>query len=889
MRHTITVALLFFATVSTLKPRVAHADELKSRLVPYCSVGMATVTGQNRTMWDIGEIEDSCEAAKVWLGQDPDWQASGEFLVDQENEVEIRCYYQQIVFNKKFKGIGAAPFEEANNDPVHEKASCLVLLVGDGVRELRPPVSTRGIHQFSTADEIVVRELAQRLAADPSNAQRYQLPELNFDKETGEVSLFVPEDPRDLLSDAEIEARLALKSTGIEPDDTVHEVEVTAEGGDERGFGERNLVDLPSAADIPSVASIASDDAKKVTPHVTEVEEKILFGRKSKIAGTLKYDLDFKQNGDGRAEAEARAYVLNNRIGLLTAVAQTKRNGTQTADPADDRIDFKANVKVKVLGKTQGFPMRNASVKVDYREKVGPEEFVNSSLYSYTFTFPVGPVIIDVELSIRGIVGIKEDYVGVKLADDDATNIVMHAGVRPYIEVIGMAKAQPITGRLPEGIKIADANITAEVTFVNATFLADADFATKSSGPCAQVKMLEPKGGGVVVKGKVKLDLFSAAPEAVADMVEDMCDIVEDTRQLGDGGISVGGITGGLQETVGRLCDGCDIDGVSLDPSVVSYGTALEAFEHGAGIAKGNLVKVIGEGNVEMLQNRFLEACDDMHDVIVKAGKLSKFVHKKEFYRYPEQDLGSERRFWHNDSCKHVPPPTTLEVCNKHPGSPIDVAVARNEGGANGWVVGGWYSVAPASCRKLPNFGSFTGDVYVHAFSRSAGKVWGKGDASFCVDEGRGFSHAHADSMSCSGAGLSVKKFSRTKLESGSNRYTFNTTLPTVKFCNDTDFDKVFAAVGYVEEGQAKASGWITIGKGACADVLRLADGPIYGFATADTSSLTPSWSPGPNRSFCVAQGVFKDLKSDSGCPGGSQARNFHRLTGNTWHITGAP
>jgi uncharacterized membrane protein len=464
----------------------------------------------------------------------------------------------------------------------------------------------------------------------------------------------------------------------------------------------------------------------------------------------------------------------------------------------------------------------------------------------------------------------------------------MHAGVRPYGALVGEGLLQPLSSRLPEEIRIAHVASKTTIEFVNATFVADADWNTRATGPCAQVKMLRPTGGKVEVGAEIALDLYGAAPETIANMVGDMCDVVEGARSEAGGGAPAGSSFElfGERNGCGPFSGVCEELGVNPDPSLVDFSSALDAFQHGADITQGNLVKVLGEGNAELLRDRFLEGCRDLKDVVVTAGRLTSFVHKRTFYKYKGKPWGSEKEFYRNDSCKHFPPPTTLEICNKHPATPIDVALVRHEGGQQGWVAAGWQSVAPATCRTVSNFAGYTGPVYIHGWSRNRQMTWGSGDASFCVNRGSGFQHANADTMACGGAGLAMQPFSRTVLKEGRNRFNLTVDLPTVKVCNDTDYDRIFAAVGYIEEATAKSSGWFSIPRGSCHDVLRLADGTIYGFATVDTRHFTRSWAPGPNRAFCVRENLFQDLPMSGGsCPSGAVAKNFHRITGNTWRV----
>jgi uncharacterized membrane protein len=446
------------------------------------------------------------------------------------------------------------------------------------------------------------------------------------------------------------------------------------------------------------------------------------------------------------------------------------------------------------------------------------------------------------------------------------------------------------TDLVEEEFRAVDVSYEIEIEMVRATFLASADWSSKGTGPCAEVKMLRPNSGAVKMALEAKLDLFGKAPEEIVNMVGDMCDMGGGERSVagatssglglrdGFGGDRLGGALGDLMEGKPPFQGGppsLDVNGVlgQLGDADISD------------IDPGNLLAVIDSGQLEALRDKFLDTCKDLEDMAIEAGRLTKMKYRKEVQPRKATPWGRDVSFFSNDSCRHVPPATTLEICNKHPSSPIDVALVRFEGGSNGWVAAGWESVPASSCRIIANFGTYEGPVYYYAMTSDRQLEWSGGDASFCINRGTGFQHPEADRMSCSGAGLARQSFKRVELKQGANRHSLSVNLPTVKFCNDTSYERIFAAIGYLREGAEASTGWFTIPRGECKQVLRLASGPIYGFATNDTSAFFETWGPSPSRPFCVRSSVFEDLIGSSGsCPDGS-AKLFHRISGNTWRI----
>jgi uncharacterized membrane protein len=868
---------------------LAGAQEL-AQPVPYCSVAVATASGKSRTMWDVGEVDDTCEAAQLWLGEEPDWRAKGEFDPTASNKVELRCYLDGRVYLKTFTGTGAEPFEAASSHPANDEASCLVIQVGDDYATLRfiPPPRPRAFHQLSYEDELIFRELGKILNTAGADREAFELPSFTVDREAGEITLFVPPPPATVETKAMREARERELRTGFLDDDTVHEEVYAADDG-----GARSGSNIPDVSSIgPSGSDPAFDRSSPrsgdaASAEVKHREEKILFGAKASVGGSIFTDVNFHKNGVGSATADARFYILRGRESIVKAQLTTSRIGVETPTTQDDKLKIKAYTFTKVTNKTL---LLDETVELDHRKETGPQKLTDVTLFKRQWVIMVGPVPVVITISVRGEVGLAADYVGIATAPDDISEVLVHAGVQPYTAAFAVGRAALATDLVEEEFRAVDVSYEIEIEMVRATFLASADWSSKGTGPCAEVKMLRPNSGAVKMALEAKLDLFGKAPEEIVNMVGDMCDMGGGERSVagatssglglrdGFGGDRLGGALGDLMEGKPPFQGGppsLDVNGVlgQLGDADISD------------IDPGNLLAVIDSGQLEALRDKFLDTCKDLEDMAIEAGRLTKMKYRKEVQPRKATPWGRDVSFFSNDSCRHVPPATTLEICNKHPSSPIDVALVRFEGGSNGWVAAGWESVPASSCRIIANFGTYEGPVYYYAMTSDRQLEWSGGDASFCINRGTGFQHPEADRMSCSGAGLARQSFKRVELKQGANRHSLSVNLPTVKFCNDTSYERIFAAIGYLREGAEASTGWFTIPRGECKQVLRLASGPIYGFATNDTSAFFETWGPSPSRPFCVRSSVFEDLIGSSGsCPDGS-AKLFHRISGNTWRI----
>jgi uncharacterized membrane protein len=115
-------------------------------------------------------------------------------------------------------------------------------------------------------------------------------------------------------------------------------------------------------------------------------------------------------------------------------------------------------------------------------------------------------------------------------------------------------------------------------------------------------------------------------------------------------------------------------------------------------------------------------------------------------------------------------PPTILKFCNNTT-SKLYVAYVKNTGN-QGWLSDGWFSVSPKNCRPPLNIGVYQGDIYLYAIDGQGG-FYGKGDASFCVDNANNFNFSNANTRNCNGGNLKKVGTSRWKVGSGTNTYTY--------------------------------------------------------------------------------------------------------------------
>jgi len=92
------------------------------------------------------------------------------------------------------------------------------------------------------------------------------------------------------------------------------------------------------------------------------------------------------------------------------------------------------------------------------------------------------------------------------------------------------------------------------------------------------------------------------------------------------------------------------------------------------------------------------------------------------------------------------------------------------------WSSKGWYEVKAYSSKTL-DLGNYTNDFYIHGETIIpetfwvAGKTinWGD-DVQFCIDPTNSFEIRYADKINCS----KRKSFSKTKIVTGINKWTFN-------------------------------------------------------------------------------------------------------------------
>ncbi len=84
------------------------------------------------------------------------------------------------------------------------------------------------------------------------------------------------------------------------------------------------------------------------------------------------------------------------------------------------------------------------------------------------------------------------------------------------------------------------------------------------------------------------------------------------------------------------------------------------------------------------------------------------------------------------------------------------------------WTSEGWYSIDPYSPKKL-DFDNYIGNIYIHAEQENSEGEWG-GGYSFCINLNSAFEIRFSDKIECKNSA----SFSKFKIETGKNTYTFN-------------------------------------------------------------------------------------------------------------------
>ena len=106
----------------------------------------------------------------------------------------------------------------------------------------------------------------------------------------------------------------------------------------------------------------------------------------------------------------------------------------------------------------------------------------------------------------------------------------------------------------------------------------------------------------------------------------------------------------------------------------------------------------------------------------------------------------------------------------------VNVCYAYYDGANSSWSTKGWYSIEKYSTKSI-NLGGYTNALYIHGYSTIPGDFWtadsqvswGK-DVSLCIDPKNAFEIRNADKVSCE----TNKKFSKTTINRGVNKWTFN-------------------------------------------------------------------------------------------------------------------
>jgi uncharacterized membrane protein len=106
----------------------------------------------------------------------------------------------------------------------------------------------------------------------------------------------------------------------------------------------------------------------------------------------------------------------------------------------------------------------------------------------------------------------------------------------------------------------------------------------------------------------------------------------------------------------------------------------------------------------------------------------------------------------------------------------VNVCYAYYDASNSSWSTKGWYSIEKYSSKSI-KLGAYTNTLYIYGYSDIPGDFWHANsqiswgnDVSLCIDTKNAFEIRNADKVKCE----TTKKFSKTTISRGVNKWTFN-------------------------------------------------------------------------------------------------------------------
>jgi uncharacterized membrane protein len=872
--------ILIIAGISALSLTVKADAESLPKMVPYCSVAMASRAGSNRTTWGQGTVTQTCDAAKTWLGEsNVDWMASGEFREDDNIDVQVRCARDGRLQVELFSGRGAEALQRAAYSDLAQSSHCLVAVIGDAVTYPKTVVANSPKDAFLLSRQQVVQLFKLDAAMrDPKNAQTtFDLPNLKV--EDGNLVLHLPDAPR--FQPAANSRAMRTDTSKVFDKTPVHSVAVGAGGvsGGSPGSSSVKVNELVGINDGFAKTFVDYQNSAGASGADNDVPEMIAqgaawspeLGDPDKVSLSVGWNVQVQRDGNGSAVGELQGTVMNNATSVAKVQAVASR--VNSSNPNNGK-GVSLSGQVMFLGKTYDV-LEPKVVELGLSKSINEQVYADMRIELFDVPFVIVVVPVEFIVGVGAKIGLHQDYVGIKVAEDDIDAIVVHAGIQPYGAFDGEASLDLATNRLKGWMGTPKLSVSGTMTFVDTTLHAGIDADTRAKGACADLTLMKPKVLPVNLALNASVDL-GAGIDTAKSVLAGACKAIPRSKSLS--------LTGSVANFAGcgplsGLCDKVSEVGRVVTGTLDAIADGVSAIENLSVDQVGDLL----DQGLDRINAALAKGCNDAQGVLDQAGKFSALKYEQVFYRNDGIDYGDSHSWFKVDACHDRPAPSTLEVCNQHPAKSIDVAVARQLGGK--WAVAGWSVVEPGSCSKIADLGAYKGKAYVYGrLSDRSGIQWPGKDKQICVDSSNLFNFPDGDAVSCFGS-LQMVSTTGIDIKPGVNRFTMQMDLPTIKFCNQTDYETIYGAVAYSRYSSQVAAGWFPIKKGQCRNVLRLADGDIYAYATTDTQGQGEQWGTGSGvaANYCVSSATFKDLPADQGCNGNQ--RSFTKLAGDTWTI----